>query len=221
MRVVITGASGMVGHAVLIEALEDANVKEVLLINRKPLEIQHPKIKEILHEDFSDFGSIADKLENYDACYYCMGVSSAGISEEQYTHLTYDYTYAFAKIFYEKNPNATFIYVSGDGSDESEKGKVMWARVKGGTENMILNMGFKDAYAFRPGAIIPVKGVRSKTKAYQIMYTLLSPFNPLLKMLNSVTISERLGRAMLSLTTHPQEEKYIYNGDINRIASRI
>ena len=218
MRVIITGTTGMVGHAVLIEALEDEKVKEVLIINRKPLGITHPKLKEILHEDFSDFESIADELSGYDGCYYCMGVSSAGMSEEQYSHITYDFTYALAKVLHEKSPQATFIYVSGDGTDESEQGSVMWARVKGRTENMILNMGFKDAYAFRPGAILPTKGVKSKTKLYHYMYVLLTPLNPLLKMLNSVTTSERLGRAMLHLTQHPQSDKFVYNKDINTIS---
>ena len=210
----------MVGHAVLIEALEDESIKEVVIINRKPLGITHPKLKEILHEDFSDFRAIEDELENIDGCYYCMGVSSSGMSEEQYSHITYDFTYALASKLHEKSPQATFIYVSGDGTDTSEQGSVMWARVKGKTENMIFNMGFKDAYAFRPGAILPTKGVKSKTKLYHYMYVLLTPLFPLLRMLNSVTTSERLGRAMLRLTKTTQEEKFVYNKDINVIANQ-
>ena len=220
MKVIITGTTGMVGHAVLIEALEDDSIKEVLIINRKPLGITHPKLVEILHKDFSDFSAIEDKLSGYDGCYYCMGVSSSGMSEEQYTHITYDFTYALASVLYKQSPQATFIYVSGDGSDSSEKGKVMWARVKGKTENMVLKMGFKDAYAFRAGAILPTKGVKSKTKLYHIMYLILTPFNPLLRRLNSITTSERLGKAMLSLTKNPQNEKIVYNRDINLIALR-
>ena len=153
-KVIITGSTGMVGKGVLLECLESPKIEEVLIINRSTLGMEHPKLKEVLLADFSTVESIKDELESYDACFYCMGVSSVGMSEEQYTIITYDVTKAFADVLYELNPDMVFIYVSGTGTDSSEKSRIMWARVKGRTENMVLNKGFKDAYAFRPGAII-------------------------------------------------------------------
>ena len=168
MRVVITGSTGMVGKGVLLECLDHASVSEVLVINRRSLAMEHPKLKEQLHPDFSDFSGI--DLSGYDACFCCMGVSVAGKTKAEYHKLTYDYTLALAHAFYKANPKATITYVSGEGTDSSEKGRIMWARVKGATENALLQMGFRQAFMFRPGIIIPKRGIRSSTRLYQFFY---------------------------------------------------
>ena len=169
MKAIITGSTGMLGKGVLLECIDDPSVEQVLLINRKHLDISHPKVKEVIHKDFRDFNSIKEQLEGYDACFHCMGVSSAGMSEEKFTEITYTMSKALATVLYGINPNMVFNYVSGAGTDSTEKSSTMWARVKGKTENMILNMGFKDAYMFRPGAILPERGTKSNTKLYHAL----------------------------------------------------
>jgi nucleoside-diphosphate-sugar epimerase len=221
MKVIITGSTGMVGKGVLLECLDDSRVEEVLLINRNSLGMSHPKIKELTHKDFSDFTAIQDQLKSYDACFHCMGVSSSGMNEEKYTKLTYDFSKSLASTLYGVNPKMVFNYVSGTGTDSTEKGTVMWARVKGKTENMILNMGFKDAYAFRPGAIIPEKGIQSKTSWYNMIYTFTKPIFPLLKKVKSVTTTSNLGRAMINSVDHSQPLKHLEGADINRLAFMI
>lgn len=218
MKAIITGSTGMIGKGVLLECLDDPRVEEVLLINRRPVGISHPKIKEIIHQDFLDFSSIKDQRVGYDACFYCMGVSSAGMSEAQYTEITYSMTQALATILHQLNPKMMFIYVSGAGTDSSEQGRIMWARVKGRTENMVLNMGFRDAYAFRPGIILPERGVTSRTKLYRFFYVLFRPLFPLLRRMKSVTTTGRIGRAMINLYFHPQEKKHLEAADFNQIA---
>ena len=157
-KVIITGATGMVGKGVMLECLESSKIEEVLVINRTSLGMQHPKLIEILLQDFQNVSSLKEKLSGYDACFFCMGVSVIGLSEEDYLRITYLTTKSFVDTLYQINPNMVFNYVSGAGTDSSENGGTMWARVKGKTENMIFGKGFKDAYAFRPGAIIPEKG---------------------------------------------------------------
>lgn len=218
LKVVITGATGMVGKAVLLECLESAEVDSVLLVNRSPIGLQHAKLREVLHRDFSDFSAIEAELQGLDACFYCMGVSAFRKSEAEYARFTVDYTQAFLAILKKGSPQAVVIYVSGSGTDNSEKGRVMWARVKGRTENLILNAGFKDAYAFRPGFILPQKGVRSKTRLYQFFYDVLRPFYPLIKRLPSVVTSSELGRAMIRLAQQPQTLKHLENKDIRQAA---
>tara|TARA_R110000868_G_C10658014_1_gene745573 strand:+ start:50 stop:718 length:669 start_codon:yes stop_codon:yes gene_type:complete len=218
MKVIITGSTGMVGKGVLLECIDDARVENILLINRSSASITHPKIKEILHNDFTDFSPIKNEFTGYDACFHCMGVSSAGISEEAYYNLTYTISEALANTLFEANPNLLFTYVSGAGTDSSEQSSTMWARVKGKTENMILNKGFKDAYAFRPGAIIPERGVKSKTKLYNFFYSITKPVFPLLKKMKSVTTTSRIGQAMLNLYDHPQKQKHLEGAAINKTA---
>lgn len=220
MKVVITGSTGMVGKAVLLECLASAHVSEVLVINRSPLGITHPKLKEIIHADFSDFSGLERELAGYDACFYCMGVSSFGMSEADYSRITHDFTRAFAEAFLRASPDAVFNYVSGSGTDSSERGRVMWARVKGRTENMILNMGFRDAYAFRPGAIWPVKGVRSKTRLYDVAYRLMRPVYPLLRRLMPIIESDAFGLAMINSVRFPQPKKHLENRDLMALAAR-
>ncbi|GAB4184790.1 MAG: epimerase [Calditrichia bacterium] len=218
MKAIITGSTGMIGKGVLLECLDDPRVEEVLLINRRSVGISHPKIKEIIHPDFRDFSMIKDKLAGYDTCFFCMGVTSAGMSEESYTEITYTMTKALADTLHSLNPQLMFIYISGAGTDSSEKGRIMWARVKGRTENMVLNMGFRDAYAFRPGVIIPERGVTSRTKLYQFFYVLFRPFFPLLRKMKSVTTTSKIGRAMINLNFQPQVKKHIEAAEINHLA---
>ena len=218
MKVIITGSTGMVGKGVLLECIDDATVENVLLINRNPIDISHPKIKEIIHQDFTDFSPIQHEFTNYDACFHCMGVTSAGLNEEAYYKLTFSISEALVNATYHANPNMLFTYVSGAGTDSSEQGNSMWARVKGKTENMILNKGFKDAYAFRPGAILPERGVKSKTKLYNFLYIITKPIFPVLKRMKSVTTTSNIGRAMINLYSSPQLLKHLAGADINKIA---
>ncbi|KSA12698.1 Rossmann-fold NAD(P)-binding domain-containing protein [Maribacter dokdonensis] len=218
MKVMITGSTGMVGKGVLLECLDDKNIKEILLINRSSITIDHPKIKEVLHDNFTDFSPIQSEFENLGACFHCMGVSSAGLSDEAYYKLTYTITEELVNTTYNASPNILFTYVSGQGTDSSEKSTTMWARVKGKTENMIFNKGFKDAYAFRPGMILPERGVKSKTKIYNLMYVITRPIFPLFRKMKSVTTTTRIGKAMINLIDHPQELKLLEGNDINTIA---
>lgn len=220
-KVIITGSSGMVGKGVLLECLESKDIEKVLIINRNSIGLSHPKLQEILLKDFLQIESIKDQLNGYDACFFCMGISVLGLSEEQYTKITYDTANAFADVLYSVNPNMVFNYVSGRGTDSTEKGNVMWARVKGKTENMILAKGFKDAYAFRPGAIIPEKGVKAKTSWYNLLYLIMTPFFPLLKLSSSTTSSSRVGQAMINSLVKPREKKIVDPTDINELAKAI
>lgn len=209
----------MVGKGVLLECIDDPNVDEILLINRNTLGLTHAKVKEILHKDFTDFSAIKEQLKAYDICHHCMGVSSVGISKEKYYEITYTMTEALATALYSNNPDMVFNYVSGAGTDSTEKGRIMWARVKGKTENMVLNMGFRDAYAFRPGAILPERGLKSKVRSYNILYSIMRPFFPLLNRIKSITTTTKLGRAMINSYHHPQQMKHLEGAGINQLAS--
>jgi hypothetical protein len=169
-KVIITGSTGMVGKGVLLECLDNGVIEEVLVIGRNNSGISHPKLKELIVKDFTDFSGFYDKLSGYDGCFFCMGISAAGLSEDDYRKITYDYTLSLAKTLVTLNPAMTFNYISGQGTDSTEKGRMMWARVKGKTENDLLNLGFKQAFMFRPGAIIPLRGIKSRTKSYQFIY---------------------------------------------------
>ena len=208
----------MVGKSVLLECLQSEYIESVLVINRHSIEMEHPKLREIIHKDFFKLDAIKDELTRYNACFFCLGTSSVGMKEEEYTNITYKLTKNFATTCLEVNPEMVFIYVSGAGTDSSEQGKSMWARVKGKTENMILDMGFKDAYAFRPGGILPGKNVKSKTGWINTLLILFKPFYPLLKKLNSVTTSAKLGQAMIYLAMFPQNVKHVESKKINELA---
>lgn len=216
MKVIVTGASGMIGKGVLLECLDHPEVSEVLSIGRRVLDLKHPKLKQLQHKDFSEFESVADQLTGYDACYFCMGVSSAGMKEEQYTVMTYDYTMALAKVLYRLNPQMTYTYVSGQSTDSSEKGKVMWARVKGKTENDLISLGFKQAFAFRPGAIIPMRGVKPSSKLYSVLIKYLMWLIKLIKRIspNSVVDTTQIGKAMINITLNGYDKKIIDPKDI-------
>ena len=218
MKVIITGATGMVGKGVLLECLDHLDITEVLSISRRSLGLSHSKCKELLHSDFSEFDSVADKLKGYDACYACMGVSAAGMNEAEYIRLTYDFTLALAKTLVNLSADMTFIYVSGQGTRTDENGS-MWARVKGKTENDLLKLGFRQAYMFRPGMIIPVKGVSPSSKLYRVLINNLTWLLKLMKTLapNSVVDSAQIGQAMISATHQGYNKKIIDPIDILRL----
>lgn len=219
MKILITGATGMVGKSVALACLEDTSVTEVLLINRSSAELHHPKLKEILIDSFMELPKHAEFFKGIDGCYHCMGVSAVGLSEEKYHQITFEYTKILADLVFEQSPQAVFTYVSGVGTDSTEQGSVMWSRVKGKTENYILNKGFKDAYAFRPGAILPPKGVKSKTGWYNALYVILRPFFPLMAKMESVVTGMAVGKAMLHVTQSPSETKILDPRDINRLSN--
>lgn len=207
----------MVGKAVLLECLDDKRIDQILLINRKPLGYSHPKVKELLLADFIKF-SIDEIKETYHACFFCMGVSAVGMSELEYKSIIFDVTKVFADQLFKLNPNMVFNYVSGEGADSTEKGKVMWARVKGAAENYVLFKAFKDAYAFRPGMILPEKGIRSNTKIYNFIYVITRPLFPLFRMMSNVTTTTLFGKGMVNTLFFPLSEKILHNADINRLA---
>jgi uncharacterized protein YbjT (DUF2867 family) len=216
MKVIVTGTTGMVGKGVLLECLDHDDITQVLSISRKPTGIDHPKLKELIHQDFSEFASVADQLKDFDACYACMGVSAAGMSEEKYTKLTYDFTLSLARELYQINKDMTFTYVSGVGTDSTEKGRTMWARVKGKTENDLLNLGFRQAFMFRPGAIIPLRGIQPSSKMYRILINNLKWLIKLIKRLfpDSVVNTTQIGLAMINITQKGFDKKVITPKDI-------
>lgn len=218
INAIITGATGMVGKGVLLECLRSPDVNAVLIVNRHSVGISNPKLKEIIHDDFFSLKNISSELSGYNACFFCLGVSSAGMSEKDYFHYTYDLTLSFARHVKDLNPDMTFCYVSGAGTDSSEKGRSMWARVKGKTENDLLSLGFKDAYMFRPGFIRPLKGVRSKTALYNALYVILSPLFPLImRFPKMATRSETLSKAMIVVASEGYEKKILESLDINEL----
>lgn len=219
-KVIITGSTGMVGKGVLLECLENSFIEKVLVINRSTLNMHHPKLQEILLPDFTKAETIKNQLTGYDACFHCMGVSSVGMSEADFTKLTYDTTKAITEVLFAINPAMVFNYVSGTGTDTTEKGGTMWARVKGKTENLILNRGFKDAYAFRPGLIIPEKGIRSRTGWYNAIYVVMRPFFGLMKKSKNITTTTKVGLAMINSLRFPQVNKFLENNNINELAEK-
>ena len=220
MKVIITGASGMVGRGVLLECLYHQEIEGVLSIGRTPLNIDHPKLKEIIHNDFWDYSSIKNELKGYDAAYLSMGISAAGLSEEKYTEITYEYTLGLAKTLFELNSEMTLTYVSGEGTDSSEKGRTMWARVKGRTENDLLKLGFKQSYMFRPGGIIPLRGIKSKTKMYQFFYDYFMWLIKLIKFFapNSIVNTTQIGLAMINATISGSNKSILRPKDIIAIS---
>jgi uncharacterized protein YbjT (DUF2867 family) len=221
MKVVLFGGSGMVGQGALRECLLDDDVRTVVSIVRKLTGQKHDKLQEIIHDDFLDYSSLKAELTGADACLYCLGVSSGGMNEEEYRRLTYALTLAAGKALADLNSKMVFVYVSGQGTDSTEKGGVMWARVKGQTENALLQLPFKAAYMFRPGLIQPLHGIKSKTKAYRILYTLTGPILPLLKGLfpNNVTTTEQVGRAMLKVAKSGYPKFILETRDINSLSA--
>jgi len=212
----------MVGQGVLRECLNDLDIESVLAVVRSPLgqpQGKEKKVREIIHSDFSDFSALEDQWRGYDACFFCLGVSSFGMSEKDYARTTKDLTLAAAGPLSRLNPNMTFIYVSGAGTDSSERGRVMWARVKGETENRLLRLPFKGVYMFRPGFIQPLHGIKSKTALYRVLYLFMGPFIPLLTLLfpKLITTTEQVGRAMIRIAKQGAPKQLLENKDINAL----
>jgi uncharacterized protein YbjT (DUF2867 family) len=218
MKVILLGGTGMVGQGVLRECLLDSNVDAVLALGRAPTGVEHPKLRELVRADLFDLTPVAGELTGYDACLFCLGVSSTGMSEEAYRRITYELTLSVARTLADVNPGSRFLYVSGASTDSSEHGRMMWARVKGRTENALLKLPL-DAYMFRPGLIQPLHGVRSKTRAYRTFYAITRPLYPLLRRVapRLVTSSETLGKAMVAVAANGAPKRILETADINAI----
>ncbi len=222
MKIVIFGGTGMVGQGALRACLHDPEVQQVLCVVRSPGLSAHPKLREIVHQDFLDFSPIENELTGLDACLYCLGVTSAGLNEDDYSRVIYGFTIAAANSLLKANPRISFIFVSGQGADSTENGRTMWARVKGKTENDLLKLPFRAAYMFRPGFIQPLHGIRSKTRLYQTFYTILNPILPLLKSAfpKYITTTEQLGRAMLRVAKQGYPSPILETIDIDTLRTR-
>lgn len=216
MKVIITGATGMVGEGVLNECLLDNSISQVLVVGRKSCSYSHPKLKEVLLHDFFNLESMKDEIADYQACYFCLGVSSVGMKEEAYTKITYDLTMNFAKTLVDINKEMTFCYVSGVGTDSSENGRLMWARVKGKTENDLLKLGFKQVFNFRPGILFPTDGLKNTLKFYKY-FTWLFPVLRKIMPSQACSLAE-LGRAMISITKNGFSHSIVQVKDISRLA---
>ena len=212
----------MVGEGVLLECLNHPAVEQILVINRKPGGLSHPKLREVIHADFFNLGPVEAQLTGYDACFFCLGVSSVGISQEEYKRTTYDLTLSLAQLLAKGNPDMAFCYVTGAGTDSTEQGRVMWARVKGKTENDLLKL-FRAAYMFRPAAIQPLHGVRSKTAWVQAIYVATAPLLSWLVRVapKYVTTTEQMGRAMIKVARDGYPKPVLESEDINRFSLAI
>jgi uncharacterized protein YbjT (DUF2867 family) len=219
MKVILFGGTGMVGQGLLRECLLDPGVSSVLSIGRSLTGNQHPKLREVVHSNFLDFSTLEPQLSGFDACFFCLGVASTGMTEEDYTRVTYGFTLAAAETLARLSPEMTFVYVSGMGADSSERGRTMWARVRGKTENALLRLPFKAAYVFRPAGIVPLHGARSKTRLYRFFYTIIGPLLPLLHAAfpRYITTTEQLGRAMLKVVRNGAAKRVLESGDISSI----
>ena len=216
INAIITGSTGMVGEGVLLESLQHPYVESLLVVNRRPCGVTHPKLTEIIHTDFFNLLPVESKLSGYNACFFCAGVSSMGMKEPEYTKITYDLTLNFANTLSKLNPDMTFCYVSGAGTDSSEKGRMMWARVKGKTENELMKLQFKDVYAFRPAFMKSVKGQKNLPKFYkyiQLPYPLLHALFPQY----FGTLSD-VGLAMINCVLSGTEKKVLETQDIAELA---
>jgi uncharacterized protein YbjT (DUF2867 family) len=219
MNVLLFGATGMVGQGVLRECLLDSGVASVVSIGRSTTGVSHPKLREIVHADLTNYAPIESQLSGFDACFFCLGISSAGMNEEQYSRITYDITLNAAETLARLNPGMTFVYVSGQGTDSTEHARTMWARVKGCTENALLRLPFKAAFMFRPGAIVPRFGARSKTTSYRVLYALTRPLLPLLLRAfpNQVLTTDEIGQAMLLVARRGAPKPILETADIRSL----
>lgn len=217
IRAIVTGATGMVGEGVLHECLHHEDVEEVLVLTRKPTGLSHPKLREIVHSDFYNLTAIEGQLKNYSACFFCLGVTSVGKNENDYRHLTYDLTMHVAQTLVKHNPDMTFCYISGAGTDSSEKGRSMWARVKGKTENDLMRLPFKAAYMFRPGYLHPTGGLKNTLKFYAAVTWLYPVFRSLLP--KYVSTLRELGLAMINSVLKGYEKRILEVKDIVLLAN--
>ncbi|OCK50349.1 nucleoside-diphosphate sugar epimerase [Chryseobacterium sp. CBo1] len=213
MKVILTGATGMVGEGVLFECLENNMVEEVLIIGRRNYSLTHPKLKELIVKDFSEIKNHLELLKQYEGCFFCAGVSSVGENEESFTKKTYNFVVPFATTLSEINPEMTFIYVSGNRTDSTEKGKVMWARVKGRTENALMKLPFKGQYNFRPAIMTASKGQKNVKLVYKIIGPLLSPFFPV----KTLKLSE-VGKAMINAVSNGYDKQILEADDIFKLS---
>jgi uncharacterized protein YbjT (DUF2867 family) len=216
MDVLILGATGMVGQGVMRECLLDPGVNRVVTLGRHATGNAHPKLREIVHADLFHLQPIEEQLTGLDACFYCLGATAAGKSERQYARINYDMTLAVAETLARIDPGMTFVYVSGQGTDSSERGRTMWARVKGRTENALLRLPFKAAYMLRPGIILPMHGIKSKTTLYRVFYSLMTPLYPVLRKFfpRAITTTEHVGRVMLRLARSGYSKPVLETADI-------
>lgn len=221
MKVILFGATGMVGAGVLNECLRDDRVTSVLAVVRSSMRLKHPKLRELVRGDFFDYRDARDDFRGAQACFFCLGVTAVGKTEDEYHRLTYVITLAAARILAEVNPGMTFCYVSGQGTDSTERGRVMWARIKGRTENELLRLPLK-AYMFRPGYIQPLGGIKSKTRVYRVFYEIMAPVYPVLRRLapNLVTTNETVGRAMIEVALNGYSTPILEVRDINDVGNR-
>lgn len=220
MKVILFGSSGMVGSGVLHECLADERVREVITVVRNPQGgVLHPKQRELVRHDFEEYGDARGHFRGADACFFCLGVTAVGKTEAEYTRLTYDLTLAAARALADVNPGMTFCYVSGQGTDSTERGRTMWARVKGRTENALLQLPL-EAYMLRPGYIQPMAGVRSKTRVYRVFYAVMAPLYPAWRILlpSLLTTSREVGRCMIELAIRGDGRRILEVADINRVA---
>ena len=221
MKVLTFGATGMIGRGVLLECLRAPDVELVVTLGRTATGIHDPRLQEILHSDLLDYAGMEESLTGFDACFFCLGVASAGMNEADYTRITYGYTMAAAELLSRLNPGMTFIFVSGSGTDSSEKGRSMWARVKGRTENALLKLPLQ-AYMFRPGFIEPLDGIQSKTPLYRKFYAVLGPIFPLLRRAfpNQVLSTRQIGQAMLNIARRGSPKRVLEARDIRAAAGQ-
>ena len=219
MNVVVFGATGMIGQGVLRECLLAPDVNRVLTIGRSATGVQNAKLQELVHADLWNYAPIEEQLRGFDACFFCLGVTSAGMSEADYTHVTYGITMAAAETLCRLNPDMTFVFVSGAGADSTEHGRLMWARVKGKTENAILRLPFKASFAFRPGVVQPINGERSRTAVYRVLYAMTKPLLPLLRRVapGQILTTEQFGRAMLTVVRQGAPTRVLESSDINSL----
>jgi len=223
MKVILFGATGMIGQGVLRECLLDPGVDAVLSIGRRVSGTTHANNRQLVHADLTDLTAIEADLAGYDACFFCLGTSSAGMSEADYRRVTYDVTVGAARSIAKQSPRLTFVYVSGTGTDSTEKGGTMWARVKGATENALFAMPFKAAYMFRPGYIQPMHGIKASGRGTRVMYAVLGPLYPVWKTLapKYVTTTEEVGRAMLRVAREGATKPLLENRDIAELARAV
>lgn len=221
MNVLLFGATGMIGQGVLRECLLDPGVAGVLAVGRTPPTTGHAKLRALVHEDFLDYSAIADDLTGFDACFFCLGVSSAGMSEAVYRRVSHDIPLAAARVLAARNSGMTFIFLSGMGADSTGHGRLMWARVKGQAENALLALPFRAAYVFRPAFVQPMHGIRSKTRLYRAAYAIGAPLYPLWRRFlpKYVTTTEQVGRAMIVVARHGAPTRVLENADINAVAT--
>jgi uncharacterized protein YbjT (DUF2867 family) len=220
VKVLLFGATGMVGQGALLECLRAPDVSSVLAVGRSATGRAHEKLRELVHRDLFDVSAIEGELAGYDACLFCLGVSSVGMREADYTRITYDTTMAIAQTLVRRSPQMTFVYVSGEGTDETEAGRTMWARVKGRTENALLRLPFKASFMFRPGYIQPLDGIRARSRVIRVAYSVMAPLYPLVRRVvpRYVTTTRRLGRAMLEAARGRASKRVLQTADINALA---